>query len=84
MAGTEHALSYYEVELLRLLHERAGQPVSRDEILSQVWGQTDDAGGGNVIEVYIRYLRLKLEADGERRLIHTVRGRGYGLRHTPF
>ena len=36
--GREHALSFYEVELLRMLAERAGQPVSRDEILSKIWG----------------------------------------------
>lgn len=80
----EVQLTAREYALLLLLLEHRGQTVSRDEILSQVWGQTEEAGGGNVIEVYIRYLRLKLEADGERRLIHTVRGRGYGLRHTPF
>jgi len=80
----EVLLTAREYALLLLLLEHRGQTVSREEILSQVWGQTEDAGGGNVIEVYIRYLRLKLEADGERRLIHTVRGRGYGLRHTPF
>jgi DNA-binding response OmpR family regulator len=52
--------------------------VSRERILEEIWA---DQGGGssNVIEVYVRYLRQKLEQDGASRLIHTVRGRGYCL-----
>lgn len=60
-----------------LLHPR--QVVTRDRILEQVWGY-DFMGDSNIIEVYIRYLRLKLETNNEKRLIQTVRGVGYVLR----
>jgi DNA-binding response OmpR family regulator len=53
--------------------------LTRDQILEKVWGY-DFMGDSNIIEVYIRYLRLKLEEDNERRLIHTVRSVGYVLR----
>ena len=49
------------------------------QALDQVWGY-DFGGDGNIIEVYVRYLRQKLESAGEPRLIHTVRGVGYILR----
>ena len=55
------------------------QVFTRDQILEKVWGY-DFMGDSNIIEVYIRYLRLKLEEKGEKRLIHTVRGVGYALR----
>ncbi len=61
-----------------LLFERRGTVVSRDQILRQVWDDRQ-AASSNVIEVYVRYLRQKLEEGGERRLIHTVRGQGYSL-----
>jgi two-component system response regulator MprA len=48
-------------------------------IFDRVWGY-DFGGESNIIEVYIRYLRQKLEAENEQRLIHTVRGMGYVLR----
>ena len=72
-------LTAKEFELLRylLLHPR--QVLTRDQILERVWGY-DFMGDSNIIEVYIRYLRLKLEAEGESRLIKTVRGVGYVLR----
>ncbi len=71
-------LTAREYQLLLLLLERKGMVVSRDLILQQVW--TDDrAASSNVIEVYVRYLRQKLEEGGERRLIHTIRGQGYCL-----
>jgi len=72
------ALTAREYQLRLLLLERKGAVVSRELILSRVWN--DDGGtSSNVIEVYVRYLRQKLEEDGERRLIHTVRGQGYCL-----
>jgi two-component system response regulator MprA len=72
------ALTAREYQLLLLLLERKGTVVSRDLILRRVW--KDDRGtSSNVIEVYVRYLRQKLEVGGERRLIHTVRGQGYCL-----
>jgi DNA-binding response OmpR family regulator len=72
------ALTAREYQLLLLLLERQGTVVSRDLILRQVWND-DRRMASNVIEVYVRYLRQKLEQGGEPRLIHTVRGQGYCL-----
>lgn len=72
------ALTAREYQLLLLLLERKGTVVSREQILSHVWNDQQGAAS-NVIEVYVRYLRQKLEDGGERRLIHTVRGQGYCL-----
>jgi DNA-binding response OmpR family regulator len=55
------------------------QVLTRDQILEKVWGY-DFMGDSNIIEVYVRYLRLKLEERQEKRLIHTVRSVGYVLR----
>ncbi|MFM9103932.1 MAG: winged helix-turn-helix domain-containing protein [Cyanobium sp.] len=71
-----------EFQLLLLLLEHRGQVLSRERILWQVWQEQQDTAS-NVIEVYVRYLRQKLEEGGERRLIHTVRGRGYCLSDGP-
>jgi DNA-binding response OmpR family regulator len=57
------------------------QVFTREQILEQVWGY-DFMGDSNIIEVYVRYLRLKLEKDGNDRLIHTIRGVGYTLRES--
>lgn len=72
-------LTAKEYELLRYLMEHPRQVLTRQQILEHVWGH-DFAGDSNIIEVYIRYLRLKIEAPGEKRLIQTVRGVGYVLR----
>jgi two-component system response regulator MprA len=72
------ALTAREFALLQLLLQQAGEVVNRDTILQVVWPD-QDAGASNIIEVYVRYLRQKLELGGERRLIHTVRGLGYCL-----
>ncbi len=72
-------LTMKEYELLKFLMEHPREVLSREQILENVWGY-DFLGESNVIEVYIRYLRLKIEPDGEKRLIHTVRGVGYVLR----
>jgi two-component system response regulator MprA len=72
------ALTAREYQLLLLLLERKGTVVSREQILRHVWNDQQGAAS-NVIEVYVRYLRQKLEDGGERRLIHTVRGQGYCL-----
>ncbi|MEB3235239.1 MAG: response regulator transcription factor [Cyanobacteriota bacterium] len=76
------ALTAREYQLLLYLVERAGQVLSREAILARVWSDQQGAAS-NVIEVYVRYLRQKLEAGGERRLIHTVRGQGYSLASKP-
>ena len=77
-------LTERESSLLLLLFKERGRAVSRDQILREVWN--DEQGvSSNVVEVYIRYLRQKLEADGDTRLIHTIRGRGYCLNNgVPF
>jgi DNA-binding response OmpR family regulator len=72
-------LTAKEFDLLEYLMAHPRQVITRDRILEQVWGY-DFMGDSNIIEVYIRYLRLKLEAEGEKRLIQTVRGVGYVLR----
>ena len=69
-------LSPTEYELLALFMRRPRQVLTREIILDRVWG-LDFEGSSNVMEVYIGYLRAKLEAEGEPRLIHTVRGVGY-------
>jgi two-component system response regulator MprA len=76
------ALTAREYALLLLLLEHSGQVLSRDQILRQVWHDQQGAAS-NVIEVYVRYLRQKLEEQGEKRLIHTVRGQGYCLSDGP-
>ncbi|QIZ71324.1 response regulator transcription factor [Oxynema aestuarii] len=72
-------LTAKEFDLLEYLIAHPRQVLSRDRILENVWGY-DFMGDSNIIEVYVRYLRLKLEAQGEKRLIQTVRGVGYVLR----
>jgi two-component system, OmpR family, response regulator NblR len=72
-------LTMKEFELLKYLMEHPGEVLTREQILENVWGY-DFMGESNVIEVYIRYLRLKVEEEGEKRLIQTVRGVGYALR----
>jgi len=69
-------LSPTEYELLALFLRRPRQVLTREIILDRVWGM-DFEGSSNVMEVYVGYLRAKLEAEGEPRLIHTVRGVGY-------
>jgi DNA-binding response OmpR family regulator len=72
-------LTAKEFDLLEYLLSHPRQVLTRDQILERVWGY-DFMGDSNIIEVYIRYLRLKLEAEQETRLIQTVRGVGYVLR----
>ena len=77
--GRQVELTVKEYDLLRYLMEHPRQVLSRQQILEHVWGY-DFTGDSNIIEVYIRYLRLKIEGPGEKRLIQTVRGVGYVLR----
>jgi DNA-binding response OmpR family regulator len=72
-------LTAKEFDLLEYLLNHPRQVLTRDQILEKVWGY-DFMGDSNIIEVYIRYLRLKLEENDEKRLIHTIRGVGYTLR----
>jgi DNA-binding response OmpR family regulator len=72
-------LTAKEFDLLEMFLRHPRQVLTRDSIYEQVWGY-DFGGESNIIEVYIRYLRSKLEAEGEPRLLQTVRGVGYALR----
>jgi two-component system, OmpR family, response regulator NblR len=72
-------LTVKEFELLRYLMSHPETELTREQILENVWGY-DFLGESNVIEVYIRYLRLKLEKDGGKRIVQTVRSVGYVLR----
>lgn len=72
-------LTAQEFDLLELLMRHPRQVLIRDRIYERVWGYDFD-GESNVIEVYVSYLRSKLEASGKPRLIHTVRGVGYVLK----
>ncbi|MEJ5199584.1 MAG: response regulator transcription factor [Anaerolineae bacterium] len=72
-------LTAREFELLVLFMQNPRQVLTRDVIYDRIWGY-DFGGESNIIEVYIRYLRSKLEEGGEPRLIQTVRGVGYALR----
>jgi two-component system response regulator MprA len=72
-------LTAKEYELLELFMRHPRQVLTREQIYDDVWGY-DFGGESNIIEVYVRYLRQKLESGEEDRLIHTVRGMGYVLR----
>jgi len=73
-------LTRTEYALLELLMRNAGRPLTRDVIMERVWGWESEPTS-NSLEVFVGYLRRKTESDGERRLIHTVRGVGYVLRN---
>jgi two-component system response regulator MprA len=75
-------LTRTEFLLLELLLRNARQVLTRELIFDRVWGY-DFGANSNSLEVYVGYLRRKTEADGEPRLIHTVRGVGYVLREAP-
>ena len=75
VAGKEVNLSFKEYSLLMVLLEAEGNVVSRDTLLSRVWGEFYDES--RTLDVHIRKLRMKLESAGE--LIHTVKNIGYKL-----
>lgn len=72
-------LSAREYAILEALIRNAGTVMTREKIENSVWNY-DYEGGTNVIDVYIRYLRKKIDDDFEQKLIHTVRGAGYILK----
>lgn len=78
-AGREINLSAKEYELLHYLLLNKGIVLSREKIENHIWNY-DYEGGTNVVDVYIRYLRKKLDDGFDKKLIHTVRGMGYVLR----
>lgn len=79
--GLPVELTRTEYALLEYLLRRPGRVLSRSQVLRDVWGY-DFEPASNTLDVYIMYLRRKLESRGEPRLIHTVRGLGYVLRAT--
>jgi DNA-binding response OmpR family regulator len=77
--GKTTPLSFYEVELVRLLYERAGQPVTRDEILEKIWGVSSNASTRSVDNFVVK-LRRKIEENAtDPRHIVTIYGTGYKL-----
>lgn len=78
-SGRTIELTAKEYDLLELFMRHPNQVLTRDQIYDRIWGY-DFGGESNIIEVYVRYLRSKLESEGESRLLHTVRGVGYALR----
>ena len=77
--GREISLSAREFALLESLMRHKGSVLSRAQLENQIWDYGFE-GGSNVIDVYIRYLRRKIDDPFEKKLIHTVRGAGYVLR----
>jgi two-component system, OmpR family, response regulator len=78
-AGELLSLTPREYQLLELLLRNAGRAVSRETILDSVWGFNSDVSE-NTVEVFMRQLRLKMDTQ-EPKLIHTIRGYGYMIRH---
>ncbi len=78
-AGQKVELTAKEFDLLEFMLRHLQQVLTREQILAAVWGY-DFVGESNIIEVYIRALRIKLEVSNSKRLLHTVRGVGYVLR----
>lgn len=77
--GQSIALSAKEFDILEYLLRNKGLVLSREKIENHIWN-FDYAGGTNVIDVYIRYLRKKIDDPFTQKLIHTIRGKGYVLR----
>jgi two-component system, OmpR family, response regulator MprA len=80
--GTPVSLTKIEFDLLELLLRNAEQVLSYDVILDRVWGY-GEAPASNALQVFVGFLRRKLEEGGRRRLVHNVRGVGYVLRAQP-
>jgi DNA-binding response OmpR family regulator len=78
-SGRSVTLTSLEFKLLLAFMENPRHVFSKETLLDRVWGG-DFFGSTNVVEVYVKQLRQKLEAEGEQRLLHTIRGAGYVLR----
>jgi DNA-binding response OmpR family regulator len=78
-SGRDLELTRREFDLLEVFARHPGQVLSRDQLLRLVWGYASDVET-NVVDVFVGYVRRKLEADGESRTLHTVRGVGWALR----
>ena len=79
--GTPLSLTRTEFSILECLMRSAGRVVPRDRLIEAVWG--DREVGSNNLDVFIRFLRTKVDTPGRPRLIRTERGVGYSLRETP-
>jgi two-component system copper resistance phosphate regulon response regulator CusR len=73
-------LTAREFVLLEYLMDNVGKPVSRATLMREVWNIAIDSTS-NIVDVYMKYLRDKIDLDGEDKLIRTVRGVGYVLRN---
>ena len=74
-----YGILFLFLQLLKLLLENKGIVLTREKILGKIWGDSY-YGNPNVLEVYIRYLRNKLESKGKDSIIKTIRGVGYSLK----
>ena len=81
-AGRPITLSAKEYAILEYLIRHKGAVISRTQLEDHIWNY-DDTGGSNVVDVYIAYLRKKIDHGFDRKLIHTVRGAGWVLRDDP-
>lgn len=77
--GRRIELTPREFAILEVLMRNAGHPVSRATLLEEVWNMSPDATT-NIVDVYVKYVRDKIDLPGERKLTHTLRGFGYELR----
>lgn len=75
-------LTQREFDLLLVFMQHGGEPLTRDQLLDAVWGTSFD-GQANIVDVYVRYLRQKLDQPGTPTLLKTVRGIGYMLTEGP-
>ena len=82
-AGSQLRLTRTEFAILELFLRHPRQVLTRSVLFEQVWG-FDFGNSSNSLDVYLGYLRKKLESDGGSRLLHTVRGVGYVLREEPL
>jgi DNA-binding response OmpR family regulator len=76
--GRRIELTVREFDVLELLMRHAGRPVSRTSLMEEVWNLPFDPST-NVVDVYVKYVRDKVDRDGEQKLIRTIRGVGYVL-----
>ena len=80
--GNEIRLSAKEFSILEYMMRNTGIVLTREQIEDHMWN-FDHAGGSNVVDVYIRYLRRKVDDGYDKKLIHTVRGAGYVIKEIP-
>ena len=78
-SGQAIALTVKEYKLLECLMQNAGTAISRAQLLRTVWEKEPDAHNTNVVDVYVNYLRQKVDKTFEQKLIHTVTGVGYRI-----